>query len=526
LSNLEQSMDNRRYVGRIALIVALGGFLMGFDASVISGVVKFIESQFSLSKIQLGWAVSSLTLTATLAMMVSGPLSDRIGRKKVVALAALLYTVSAIASAFAPTFWFLVVARMIGGLGVGASLIIAPMYIAEISPAKIRGRMVSYNQLNIVLGISAAFFSNFLVLKLGQSDAAWAQWLKLGPYNWRWMLGLETLPAILYYLLLFLVPESPRWLAMKGREQEALSILEKASGRGEAEKNLEEIRTSIASDAKRERVPLAELFTPAMRLVLTIGIVISVIQQITGINAVFFYAPMIFEQSGIGTDAAFSQAILVGLINLVFTLLAMGLIDRLGRKPLLVFGLAGITISMALLAYGFYSATYRLSGDTIGQLPSEISRQAVEPLQDREFANDVAFKQALQQAMGSEAAKQYESEFISGAIRANPSLILVGILGFVACFAISLGPVMWVLFSEMFPNRIRGVAVSFVGFINSGVSFFVQLVFPWSLANLGSATTFFLFGVFAAVGLVLLSWLLPETKGRSLEELESELVRG
>ena len=229
-------MDNRRYVGRIALIVALGGFLMGFDASVISGVVKFIESQFSLSKIELGWAVSSLTLTATLAMMAAGPLSDRIGRRKVVALAALLYTVSAIASAVAPSFWFLVVARMIGGFGVGASLIIAPMYIAEISPAKIRGRMVSYNQLNIVLGISAAFFSNYLVLKLGQSDAAWAEWLKFGPYNWRWMLGLETLPAVLYFLLLFLVPESPRWLAMKGRDQEALSILQKASGHGRSGK--------------------------------------------------------------------------------------------------------------------------------------------------------------------------------------------------------------------------------------------------------------------------------------------------
>jgi MFS family permease len=313
---------------------------------------------------------------------------------------------------------------------------------------------------------------------------------------------------------------------MKGRDREALSILQKASGPEEAEKNLEEIRASIVSDAKRERVPLAELFAPALRLVLAIGIIIAVIQQITGINAVFFYAPMIFEQSGIGTDAAFSQAILVGLINLVFTILAMGLIDRLGRKPLLMFGLAGITISMALLAYGFYSATYCLSQDAIAQLPQEIPKQDIQALRDQTFTNDVAFKRAVQQAIGTEFAKQYESEFISTAIRANPGMILVGILGFVACFAISLGPVMWVLFSEMFPNRIRGVAISFVGFINSGVSFLVQLVFPWSLANLGSATTFLLFGAFAAVGLVLLSWLLPETKGRSLEELEAELVRG
>ena len=175
---------DRQYIIKNALIVALGGFLMGFDASVISGVVKFIEAEFDLTKIQLGWAVSSLTLTATLAMLVSGPLSDRFGRKKILFVAAVLYAISAIASAFAPSFWFLVVARMIGGFGVGASLIIAPMYIAEISPPKMRGQMVSFNQLNIVIGISVAFFSNYLILQLGQSDASWAQSLQFGPHNW------------------------------------------------------------------------------------------------------------------------------------------------------------------------------------------------------------------------------------------------------------------------------------------------------------------------------------------------------
>ncbi len=255
-------MPNHRYVGLMALIVALGGFLMGFDASVISGVVKFIETQFSLSKLELGWAVSSLTLTATLAMMVSGPLSDRLGRKKVLSLAAILYAISAIASAFAPSFWFLVVARMIGGFGVGASLIIAPMYIAEISPAAVRGRMVSYNQLNIVIGISAAFFSNYLVLRLGQSDAAWAQALQFDAYNWRWMLGLETLPAVLYFGSLLLVPESPRWLVMQRREGEAIAIMAKAIGQADAEREIGEIHASLATAANRERVQLVELFAP------------------------------------------------------------------------------------------------------------------------------------------------------------------------------------------------------------------------------------------------------------------------
>ena len=202
-------MPNRYFVARTALIVALGGFLMGFDASVISGVVGFIEPQFELTKIQLGWAVSCLTLTATLGMMVSGPLSDAWGRRSVLKVAAVVYAISAITSAVAPAFWFLVLARMLGGFGVGASLIVAPMYIAELSPPAVRGRMVSFNQLNIVIGISAAFFSNFLVLKLGQSDLDWARTLGLGVHNWRWMLGLETLPAVLYFAFLFLCLKAP-----------------------------------------------------------------------------------------------------------------------------------------------------------------------------------------------------------------------------------------------------------------------------------------------------------------------------
>jgi SP family arabinose:H+ symporter-like MFS transporter len=199
--------------------------LMGFDASVISGAVKFIEIEFDLNKIQLGWSVASLAFAATFAMMVAGPLSDRFGRKPILKYAALLFLISAIMSALAASFLMLVTARMIGGLGVGAALIIAPMYIAEISPANVRGRMVSINQLNIVIGISVAFFTNYLILKLGQSDAAWAQSLRMGEWNWRWMLGLESLPALLYFFSLWRVPESPRWLVLKGKKAEALTVM-------------------------------------------------------------------------------------------------------------------------------------------------------------------------------------------------------------------------------------------------------------------------------------------------------------
>ncbi len=518
-------MADRRYVIRVALIVALGGFLMGFDASVISGVVKFIEPQFDLSKLELGWAVSSLTLTATLAMMVSGPLSDRIGRRAVLFIAAVLYAVSAIGSAIAPTFVFLVVARMIGGLGVGASLIIAPMYIAEIAPPQMRGQMVSFNQLNIVVGISVAFFTNYLILQLGQSDAAWAEALKFGPYNWRWMLGLETLPAIIYFFSLLAVPESPRWLVMKGSEETALAIMTRASGEAEARQEMADVKASLARDAHKAKAAIAELFVPAMRLVLTIGIVVAVIQQITGINSVFFYAPMIFEQSGIGTDASFAQAVLVGIINLVFTVVAILFVDRLGRKPLLGIGLTGIMLAMFLLAYGFYSATYTLTAESMADLPADVRIESLEALEGTTYDGDVAFKTAIREAVGEDLAKQYESDLITAAITMNPLLVLIGILGFVASFAVSIGPVMWVLFSELFPNRIRGLAISFVGLINSGVSFLVQLVFPWELANFGSALTFLIYGLFAAVGLVFIMAVLPETKGKSLEELEILLVK-
>ncbi|MGB5334281.1 MAG: sugar porter family MFS transporter [Woeseiaceae bacterium] len=514
-----------RFTTRVALIVALGGFLMGFDASVISGVVGFIETEFALSKIELGWSVSSLALTATLAMMVAGPISDRIGRRPVLRIAAALFAVSAIASAMAPDFITLVIARMVGGLGVGAALIIAPMYIAEIAPAAIRGRMVSFNQLNIVIGISAAFFTNYLILTLGESGAEWAASLRLGEWSWRWMLGVETLPAILYFFALLFVPESPRWLAMQGRDHEAQAVLQQVSGAEQAAVDLKAVRDSIEAEAEQGGVSLSALFHPSMKLVLTIGVSVGILQQITGINSVFFYSPMIFEQSGIGTNAAFMQAVLVGLVNLAFTIAAMSLIDKLGRRPLLGFGMSGIAVCMLLLSYGFGSATYTLDQAAIDKLPAEIERAQLMELEGTTYDSDVDFRQAVSGMIGAENFKLHESALVSNAIAMNPTLILLAILGFVASFAISIGPVMWVLFSELFPNNVRGMAISFVGLINSTVAFLVTFIFPWELENFGSATTFLIYGIFAVIGLVFVMRVLPETKGRSLEELEALLVR-
>ncbi len=517
---------NSPFTVMVALTVALGGFLMGFDASVISGVVGFIEGEFDLTKLELGWSVSSLSLTATLGMMVSGPVSDRIGRRPVLKIAAGLFAISAIASALAPTFPLLVIARMVGGLGVGAALIIAPMYIAEIAPAESRGRLVSFNQLNIVIGISAAFLSNYLILTLGQSGLAWTEALGLGNWSWRWMLGIETLPAIFYFLALSVVPESPRWLAMRDREAEALTVLERLGGPEQAAADLAEIHASLASsEAAPKGIALTALFHPSLKLVLAIGVVVGILQQITGINAVFFYAPMIFEQAGIGTNAAFMQAVLVGLVNLVFTIAAIAFIDRLGRRPLLGFGLTGIAVCMLTLAYGFDGATYTLNQNAVDTLPSEINRTQIAKVVDVTFESDRDFREGMSAALGTLAYREHESALVAGAISVNSLLILLAILGFVASFAISIGPIMWVLFSELFPNRVRGVAISFVGLINSTIAFLVTFIFPWELEKLGNATTFLIYGVIAVIGLVLVMLILPETKGRSLEELEQELVK-
>lgn len=512
----------------ISLIVALGGFLMGFDASVISGVIKFVSIEFDLSPGQHGFAVASLTLTSTMAMMFAGPVSDRIGRKRVLLIAALLFLVSALYSALSPNYINLVIARMIGGLGVGSALIVPPMYIAEIAPPRQRGRLVSFNQLNIVIGLSVAFFTNYLILNWGESGSDLAVNLKAAENNWRWMLSLEALPALLYFGLLFFVPESPRWLAMHGESDKAVNVLSRFEERDKAKEELGKLLGSIKKDTPSRKATLTDLFKPAIKYVLTIGIVIGVLQQITGINAVFFYAPMIFEQTGIGTDASFANAVIIGLTNLVFTIVAIAFVDRLGRKPLLIFGLSGIVVSMFILTGSFRAATYSIDRQAIIELqanPEYEQFSSIRELEGKTFKNDVAFKEEVANVIGTSAVKKYESVLLQASIDINAWLVLAGIIAFVASFAMSLGPVMWILFSELFPDRLRGIAISFVGVLNSAVSFTVQQLFPWELSQIGSSGTYFLFGLFAVGGLIYVIFKLPETKGKSLEEIEETLIK-
>jgi len=502
----------------VALIVAVGGFLLGFDATVISGAVPFIKSYFHLTGVggdwKLGLAVSCLGWGALGGNALAGFLSDAFGRKKILMLTAVLFTVSALLSALTTHFSVFVLSRILGGVAVGGAILIAPVYIAEIAPSAWRGSLVSFNQLMIVIGISASFFSNYFLLSLGENC-------------WRWMLGVEAIPAALYLALLLFVPESPRWLFGKGREDQALKIFTRVAGAEHAAEELRRIRQNAAEHVGG--LGASALFSRRMRFVMLIALTIAFFQQITGINAVFYYLPTIFSQAGGGTNAAFKQAVIVGLVNLGMTFVAIKWIDRLGRKPLLVLGTAGMAVSLLTCAAAFHNSNYQMTEKSFvalrsSRVPEELIRelQTVEP---QVFATDKEFLENLDRKLGAERLAPFREALTTAGLNIRASLVLYAIIGFVASFAISLGPVMWVLLSEIFPNAYRGAAISVVGFWNSVVSATVTMIFPWELSHFHASGTFLGYGLLALAALVFVLFAIPETKGKSLEELEHLLVR-
>ena len=504
----------------IAFVVSIGGFLFGFDAGIISGVMSYAGPQFDLNDAQTGWVVSSPSFAAMISMLVAGRLSDRIGRKKILLAVAFFYALSAITSAYAISYETLYLSRMVGGLAFGAALILAPTYIAEISTAENRGKLVSIQQLNIVLGFFAAFLSNYY---FNQYNVSGSQLLS-DENVWRWMLGVEFFPAILYFGLLFFVPKSPRWLYTKNYIDQAKQVLERIHGSEQAEVEIESIEKNLEDSETSKSVSVRDLFAPALRFIMIVGITLGILQQVTGINAIYFYATSIFKQTGIGTDAAFSSGVLLSFTTVVFTLLAIYLIDRMGRRPLLLVGMSGIAVSLLLCAYSFSQATYELSATEINSFEN-IDNYKLAKFQDINYDSDVTFKNDIKAAIGNQVYAINEGAILEAAIDMNSTLVLIGILGFIACFAFSLGPVMWVMLSEIFPNRYRGLAIGVIGFINSFSSWLVQQIFPWEISNLGSALTFFIYGLIATVGMLLFIKILPETKGKSLEEIETELIK-
>ena len=502
---------NKSYTVLISLIVALGGFLLGFDSAVISGAIKGITVYFEMTDAMLGFSVGCVVFGAMAGNLVAGPLADRFGRKKVLILVAALFTISATWSALSTSYNEFIIARIIGGIGIGGAILIAPIYIAEIAPARLRGSLVSFNQLNIVIGISVAYFSNYFLVNIdGES--------------WRWMLGVEAIPALIYFLALFTVPRSPRWLIQKlNRIELAQKVLTKIGGEAYAETTITEIQKGI--DKKEPKGKLSDIFQKKYSVIMVIALGIAFFQQITGINAVFYYAPTIFEQAGGSTDSSFLQAIVVGLTNLVFTLVAIWLIDRLGRKPLLLIGSSCMTIALLMAAFAFYNATYDFNEANLNNVGSAQIQSGLTELNGQSFDSQEALFNAVESKLDPDMFLDFKRNEITNFIQINATLVLVAILLYVAAFAISLGPVMWTLISEIFPTKIKGIAISVVGFFNSLVSFSVTQVFPWELSNLGPTMTFAIYAVLSFLAIVFVYKFVIETKGKTLEEVEKLLVR-
>lgn len=502
---------NKSYTVLISLIVALGGFLLGFDSAVISGAIKGITTYFEMTDAMLGFAVGCVIFGAMAGNLVAGPLADRFGRKNVLIVVAALFAISASWSAMATNYTEFIIARIIGGVGIGGAILIAPIYIAEIAPPRLRGSLVSFNHLNIVIGISVAYFSNYFLVDYGNQ-------------SWRWMLGVEAIPAVVYFISLFTVPKSPRWLIQKlNKVKLARKILQKIGGEEYAEITVMEIQRGLAKKEKKGR--LRDLFKNKYATIMIIALGIAFFQQITGINAIFYYAPTIFEQAGGSTDSSFLQAIVVGLTNLIFTLVAIWLIDRLGRKPLLLIGSSVMTIALVMATLAFNSAKYEFDESSLRKVDDYQIFTTLTELRGNTYDNQTAMFEAVKPKLSDDQFMEFKRSHVTNFISINASLVLVAILLYVAAFAISLGPVMWTLISEIFPNKIKGIAISVVGFFNSLVSFSVTQVFPWELTNLGPTWTFAIYAIFSFIALLFVYRFVVETKGKTLEEVEDLLIR-
>jgi len=473
-----------------AAIVTIGGFVFGLDAALISGTIKFITAEFNLSDIQVGMVVSAPGFGVLFALPAASFLTDKYGRKRTLQLIAGLYVISAISSAFAPSFEVLVAARFLGGLAF-TSLTLAAMYIGEIAPANLRGKMVAMNQINIVVGLSAAYFVNYILLQTLNSGAEWVAEYNLNVNVWRWMLGSEIIPAVLWFFLLIGIPRSPRWLVLKGKVDEAREVLGKLLPAEKVAGELEQIQANL-STLKKDTLgdQMKVLLSPALRFALLIGLTFAIVQQVTGINAILFYAPTVFEQIGGGTDAAFLQSVYVGIISVIFTVLALFFIDSAGRRPMTIWGLVWAVSSLLLCAYGFNSATYTLTAEAITSLPEALDATKLQSLIGLEFGSDLSFKEALQGALGATDAKVFEGDLLKSAGDLPSTLILIGILSFIASFQFSVGPVMWIVLSEIFSTKVRAVAIPVCAFVSSIVSWATQQFFPCQLAKMGARDIF------------------------------------
>ena len=460
-----KSNINFSYLIFLSVVAALGGFLFGYDTAVISGTTSQVTSVFGLDTLQQGWYVGCALIGSIAGVLISGLLSDKLGRKLTMILSAVMFSVSAIGCAFCADFNQLVVYRIIGGVGIGVVSVVSPLYISEVSVAQYRGRLVSLYQLAVTVGFLGAYLMNYQLLAWSESAVPSADggWMELIFVNevWRGMLGMETIPALLFFLIIFFIPESPRWLIVQGKEQRALGILERIYWSvNEATYQLQETRSMIASTAQSD---WRLLLQPGIRKAVFIGAGIAILGQFMGVNAVLYYGPSIFENAGLsGGDSLFYQ-VMIGLVNTLTTILALVIIDKVGRKKLVYYGVSGMVVSLCCIAF------YFSFGDA-WQIPSWV--------------------------------------------------LLFFFLAYVFCCAVSICAVIFVLLSEMYPTKIRGLAMSIAGFALWIGTYLIGQLTPWMLQSLTPTGTFLLFAVMCMPYILIVWKLIPETAGKSLEEIE------
>ena len=508
-----------------SIIVAIGSFVFGLDAVLISGGFKFITQEFNLTASQVGLIGSAPGIGVLIALPLTAYSATKFGRKLTLQIIAIFYIVSAVGSAFAPSFLSLFWFRFLGGLAF-SSVTLASMYIGEIAPAEQRGKLVSTLQINMGIGFTAAYLINYWILQKMGSDLQWVTDLNLAETGWRWMLGIEIIPAVIWFLLLFLIPKSPAWLINKGRIEEAKKSLSKVYPEDKVEIQIQQMLHSVEnSDTKGSSTwsQLKEIFSSKAKIVLIIAFTLAVVQQFTGMNAVMIYAPTMFEQLGLGTDAAFSSTIWIGVIGLVATLISLSLIDKFGRRPLVIGGLILIIISISSVSYGFKQATYKVTDAAIVKMKDIPNVEKLNAIVGKEFDSDIEFKNSLSEILGVESARDNSGVIFKETANMNAILILLSILTFIAAFNFSIGPIMWVLLSEIFPISNRGVAIPLFALISSTVSALVQYLFPLEMEIFGAPTTFIIYACIVLVGLIILYKYLLETKGLSLEEIQEKL---
>ena len=460
---------NFGYLVFLSVVAALGGFLFGYDTAVISGTIAQVTQLFQLDSMQQGWYVGCALVGSIAGVFIAGILSDMSGRKRTMIFSAVLFSASAVGCAFSADFNQLVIYRIIGGVGIGIVSIVSPLYISEVSVATYRGRLVSLYQVAITVGFLGAYITNYFLLRLGEGDIffvnSWINRLFVSEV-WRGMLGMETFPALLFLVVIYYIPESPRWLWLKGKETEASSVF---SGiyrdPGEVERQLRDTLSVIRSESKSE---WSLLFKPAILRIVLIGVCIALLGQFMGVNAVLYYGPSIFESAGLsGGDSLFSQ-VLIGVVNMLTSIFALVIIDRVGRKKLVYYGVSGMIVSLLLIG-GYF--------------------------------------------------------ILSSSVPISSLFLLAFFLCYIFCCAVSICAVVWVLLSEMYPAKIRGLAMSIAGFALWVGTYLIGQLTPWMLQTLTPSGTFFLFAIMCIPYILIIWKLIPETTGKSLEEIEQNWIK-